>query len=130
MYIYMYFDQLLGSIDRRNDSLGGIPGRELGKLIYGPNNPLVRQSTRESVQNIDRSSLFEMHQLVCRPDNAIMSVVGDFDTKKIVSVLEKNVASVWKTAAKDSSPPTLPDLESMIKRWAEQRSQLGKVGLV
>ncbi|HUR82689.1 MAG TPA: pitrilysin family protein [Thermoanaerobaculia bacterium] len=66
-------------ISRRNDEPGGILGRELNRLGYGPNSPYARQAEYASIASITRDDLIDFHKRTVHPNNMIVAFIGDFD---------------------------------------------------
>jgi zinc protease len=76
-------------ISRRNDNVGQIAGREYGKLIYGPASVYARQEEYATIDNISRDDLVAFHKKYYGPNNAMLAVWGDFDTKQMIEKIEK-----------------------------------------
>jgi zinc protease len=76
-------------ISRRNDNVGQIAGREYSKLIYGPASVYARQEEYATIDNIDRDDLVAFHRKYFGPNNAMLAVWGDFDTKQMIENIEK-----------------------------------------
>ncbi|HET6369558.1 MAG TPA: insulinase family protein, partial [Nitrospiria bacterium] len=49
-------------IRRKNDYPSSIASREFAKMIYGPDHPLARESTEETIRNIKRDDLVAFHE--------------------------------------------------------------------
>jgi len=82
-------DQVATEISRRNDSIGGIAGRESTKLAYGPQNPYARQAEYSTIAAISRRDLLDFHKKYVQPNNIILGIVGDFDAKAMEAKLRK-----------------------------------------
>ena len=76
-------NQQKGAIARRNDNPQDITGREFKKLIYGADSPYARTVENETLDNISRQDIIEFYQRYVRPENIILGIVGDFDTKEM-----------------------------------------------
>ncbi|AFZ15342.1 peptidase M16 domain protein [Crinalium epipsammum PCC 9333] len=87
--------QLRGSIARRNDEPDDIASREFRKLIYGGNSPYARTVEYATLDNIPREDLQQFYQQYFYPNNMILGIVGDFDSKAMRSLLQKQFAN-WK----------------------------------
>lgn len=94
--------QLRGEIARRNDQPNGIAGREFQKLIYGNDSPYARTVEYATLDNISRDDLVSFYQQYFHPNNMILGVVGDFDLKRMRSLIQKNFGD-WKPSR---MPPT------------------------
>lgn len=95
-------------IARRNDSVGGIAGREFDKLIYGPESVYARQEEHATIDNITREDLVEFHQKYFGPNNTMLAVWGDFDTKEMIEKIERAFDS-WETV--DLTLPEAPKVK-------------------
>jgi zinc protease len=76
-------------ISRRNDSPGGIARREFMKLIYGPDSVYARHTEYATIDRITRDDLIAFHKRFFGPNNVLMAVWGDFDTKTMQEKIEK-----------------------------------------
>jgi predicted Zn-dependent peptidase len=70
---------LVTSISRRNDSAGGIAGRESNWLVYGKASPYVRVPEYTTVDAVTLDDLKAWHDRTVIPNGMIVSVEGDFD---------------------------------------------------
>jgi len=85
--------QANASIARRNDNVGGITGREIGRLVYGPTSPLVSLEQYATIAAITRDDLVLWHKTYYHPNNVMLGVSGDFDAKAMRKTIEKALAS-------------------------------------
>ncbi|MFN0117018.1 MAG: M16 family metallopeptidase [Elusimicrobiota bacterium] len=83
----------------KNDQLTGIGRRAIRDLMYGKNHPFAHSATAESIARVQRSHLIDLHKKILSPENTIISVSGDFDSKSIVLELEK-IFSQWKKTSR------------------------------
>jgi predicted Zn-dependent peptidase len=81
------------SIARRNDNVGGITGREIGRLVYGPESPFVSLEEYATIAAITRDDLARWHKTYYHPNNMMLGVSGDFDSKVMRKTIEKAFAS-------------------------------------
>ncbi|HUO84397.1 MAG TPA: pitrilysin family protein [Thermoanaerobaculia bacterium] len=88
-------NQINTSIARRNDNIGGIAVREARKLAYGADSPYARVPEYATVAAVTRDDLVAWHQRFSHPNNMIVGVVGDFDSKQMEQKLRKAFGS-WK----------------------------------
>jgi zinc protease len=100
-------------ISRRNDDVGDIAGREYSKLIYGPESVYARQEEYATIDAISRDDLVAFHQKYYGPNNAMLAVWGDFDTKQMIEKIEKAFAS-WQKV--DLDLPKAPQVEYEFRR--------------
>ncbi|VEP17151.1 Peptidase M16 domain protein [Hyella patelloides LEGE 07179] len=96
-------NQRKGAISRRNDDPQDIAGREFDKLIYGATSPYARTVEYETLDNIEREDLITFYQQYIRPENTILGIVGDFDTKEMQAKIEQ-VFGNWQVT---TPPPSL-----------------------
>jgi zinc protease len=91
-------------ISRRNDQVSEIASRETVKLAYGSDNPYARVPEYATIAAITRQDLIDWHGEYVHPNNIILGISGDFDSKAMEARLR---------AAFDSWPkgPALPKNE-------------------
>jgi zinc protease len=97
-------NQLNTGIARRNDDAGQIAGREARKLGYGADSPYARVAEYATVAAVTRDDLVAWHKATVHPNNLILGVVGDFDSKAMEAALRKALGS-WPRG------PAAPRLE-------------------
>jgi zinc protease len=97
--------QKRGGIARRNDDPGNIASREFKKLIYGSTSPYARTVEYTTLDNISREDLIDFYQTYVRPEQIILGIVGDFDSKRMKGLIEK--------ALGDWQPPTAEPLQKI-----------------
>ena len=74
-------------IARRNDNASGIAGREANKLGYGAQNPYARVAEFATIAAIKRQDLIDWHNTHVHPNNILLGIVGDFDSKALEAKL-------------------------------------------
>jgi predicted Zn-dependent peptidase len=77
------------SIARRNDTPDQIAAREFDKLIYGPDSVYARHTEYATIESITRDDLVAFHRRYFGPNNMMMAVWGDFETKAMIEKIEK-----------------------------------------
>ena len=87
-------------ISRRNDNVGAIAGREFQKLIYGPASVYARQEEYATIDAITRDDLVAFHKKFYGPNNVMLAVWGDFNTKQMIEKIEK-VFEGWQKVELD-----------------------------
>jgi len=92
----------LEALKRRNDDASSILAREWKRLVYGEHFEAA-EPTAASVAAFDRDRLAEMHALVFRPGNAIVSVSGDFEVPEMLATLERAFAG-WERGGPVADP--------------------------
>jgi zinc protease len=95
--------QYRSAIARRNDDAGEIPGRELARILYGPETPYGWQPEYEHLARIHREDLIAFYQRFYFPKNIMVAAYGDFATSDMHDKLEKLFAD-WKV----EQPPAPP----------------------
>jgi len=85
--------QLDTGISRRNDDPEGIAAREAAKLGYGPTSPYGRVPEYATVDAVTREDLLNWHHAHVHPNNIILGVSGDFDSKAMEAKLRAAFAS-------------------------------------
>lgn len=96
-----------GSIARRNDHPYRIVWREFQKLIYGEQSPYARTVEYQTLKNISRNDVVKFYEQYFHPKNMILGIVGDFDTAKMRSLVEKEFGN-WQSTKAIEVPPLPP----------------------
>lgn len=96
------------SIARRNDSPRSIASREFDKLIYGPESVYARHTEYATIDNITRDDLAAFHKRFFGPNNMMLAVWGDFDTREMVARIERAFEG-WEKI--DLDPPAKPNVD-------------------
>jgi len=91
------------AIARRNDNVGGITGREIARLAYGPDSPFVSLEEYATIAAITREDLVAWHKTYYHPNNMMLGVSGDFDPKAMRKTIEKAFAPWPKGPAFDGA---------------------------
>ncbi len=81
--------QMDTGISRRNDDSDGIAEREAYKLAYGKDNPYVRDAEYTTVAAITRQDLIDWHKRFVHPNNIILGISGDFDSRQMEARLRE-----------------------------------------
>lgn len=90
--------KLSGEIARRNDDPKDIASREFGKLIYGKNSPYARSVEYKTLNNITREDIISFYRQSVRPDQIILSISGDFNTKEMKKIVNSAFGD-WQNPA-------------------------------
>lgn len=98
-------EEMRSAIARRNDSIDSIAGREAVKLAYGKDNPYARTPEYATVDAVTREDLVAWHQQHVHPNNIILGIVGDFDTKQ----MEERLRTAFESWPKG---PELPPFQT------------------
>jgi len=100
--------QARSMIARRNDQVGAVAGREFDKLIYGPDSVYARHEEYATIGSITRDDLVAFHGKYFGPNNAMLAVWGDFDTKQMIAKIEQ-AFETWEKA--DLDLPKVPEVK-------------------
>src|SRR5439155_10069488 len=82
-------NQMLQSLARRNDNTTSIERREFQRLLRGDKHFTTAEVTKASLEAISRQDLIDFHDRYYFPSNFVLAVSGDFDTKQMLTKLEK-----------------------------------------
>ncbi|MFB0564524.1 MAG: M16 family metallopeptidase [Candidatus Aminicenantaceae bacterium] len=85
------------AISRRNDDIGQIAFREFEKLIYGKDSPYSNQPEYATVDAITRQDIVDFYNTFFYPDNTIVAVWGDFNSKEMESKIKTHLGK-WEQA--------------------------------
>jgi zinc protease len=96
------------SIARRNDSVGAVAGREFDKLIYGARSLYARHTEYATIDSISREDLLAFHEKFFGPNNAMLAVWGDFNTKQMIEKIEQAFEE-WEKV--DLQLPEVPEVK-------------------
>lgn len=91
-------------IARRNDNVGGITMRELQRLVYGEDSPLARNEEYATIAAVTRDHLLAFHATYFHPNNVYLGVVGDFEPKAMLRLLEQMFGD-WPRGPKFAESP-------------------------
>jgi len=104
--------KLRSEISRRNDEVMGLARREFIKLIYGADSPYARQIEYDDVDNLTREDLFSFYSKYFRPDETLISVVGDFNSIEMKAIFERELGDWTNATPKPQYPlPKIPDMK-------------------
>lgn len=94
------------------DNPSSLARRTFQQTVYPENHPLNPFPTEESLKGITRDDIVQFYQKQYRPNNTILTLVGNFDSAKVRSLLENQLAS-WKGTGKANTltfpPVNLPE---------------------
>jgi zinc protease len=91
------------------DSPQWIAQRAFRALLYGPKHPYGNPSQGyvETVKGLSESDIRDFHKTRFGPKGTILIVVGDFETDKLVAMLEKTLGA-WKSTNGEQKPRPAP----------------------
>lgn len=103
--------KMRSQISRRNDEVMSLSRREFVKLIYGKDSPYARQIEYDDVDNLNKEDLDSFYTKYFRPDETLIAVVGDFDSKEMKNLFEKYLGKWENNTPKPKY--TLPKIREM-----------------
>jgi len=109
----------LESLRRQNDDPKAVADRELGKAIFR-GTPLGRVPTSGTVRAITRDDMVAFHKKYYHPNNVILSVAGDFNSKEIIASLNRVIAG-WK-----KEPVEFPAIKEPVAEFRPEVLHVGK----
>jgi zinc protease len=100
----------LTGLQQRRGSPGALASDEVARLLYGPKHPWGQPAggTMESVRAIRRQDLVRFHDTYFRPNNALLSVSGDFEPSTILMLLAERFGAWRPRALPPSRLPPFP----------------------
>lgn len=110
----------LAELDQAKESPRRVIGDYFNKLIFddGPySGPL--NGTKSSIQKIDQQKIKEFYLFNYRPETSSIAVVGDFDSDKMKTLLEKYFGN-WK----NNTPKIISDIRMIQKSFEEPKVYL------
>ncbi|HEX8290025.1 MAG TPA: pitrilysin family protein [Pyrinomonadaceae bacterium] len=99
---------------QRKSNPNAISGLVYDRILYGSNHPYGRQlsGTENTIKALTRADLVSYYEGNYRPNNAVLIVVGDVETKTLMPKLEKAFGD-WKAGTVASG--TLPSVPQLSK---------------
>ncbi len=101
--------QLNTGISRRNDDPLQIAARESRKLVYGADSPYARVPEYATAAAATREDLLNWHKASVHPNNIILGVAGDFDSRAMEATLRQAFASWAKGPAAKKVEVSFPE---------------------
>jgi zinc protease len=81
--------EMYSGISRRNDETSDIASMQTDILGYGKQSAYARVPEYATVKAVTREDLLQWHQQHASPNNIILGVVGDFNSKEMEAALRK-----------------------------------------
>lgn len=94
-------------IARRNDDVEDIAGREFDKLIYGAQSPYAIVPEYATIDAIKREDLIAFHKKYFYPNNVMIGVSGDFNSKEMLKKIESAFKDWNKGQFQRPTPPAV-----------------------
>ncbi len=106
----------LTSLDLELDDPARAARRVFQQTIYPANHPFHTFPTEESLKSLSREDVVSFYQKQYRPDQMVLTLVGDFEPKQVRSLLETALKD-WKTTGKAPviNYPDVPNLEKVVQ---------------
>ncbi len=100
----------LTGLQQRRGNPGALASDEVARVLYGPKHPWGQPAggTVESVKSIRRQDLVRFHDTYFRPNNALLSVSGDFEPEKMLALLAERFGAWRPKAVPPSRLPPFP----------------------
>lgn len=106
--------QTRAGIERRNDDVTGILGREMTRLLYGKESAFGREEEYATIDAIAREDVLAYYKDNFQPDNILLGVWGDFDTAAMKAIVEKHLGS-WARGGKARPKTPAVDMAAQAK---------------
>ncbi len=100
--------QMDSNISRRNDETSDIAEMQTDILGYGKNSAYARVPEYATVAAVSRQDLLQWHSRHTTPNNIILGIVGDFDSRQMEETLRKAFAD-WPKGEKFEEPEVTID---------------------
>jgi zinc protease len=115
---------VLASLDRREDRLGALTF-DLFQRAHWEHHPyrLPLPGTKASVARFDAGAVAAHHALLVRPDNLVVTVVGDVDPDQAAGALARELADLEPSDEKLFALPKLEPAPRAIRRAAERKAR-------
>jgi len=104
--------ELRNAICRRNDNANAIAFRETRRILYGPSSAYGHQPEYPTVDAISRQDLVAFHRTYFQPENILLAVWGDFESRAMRTRLEKLFAG-WPRGGHPRPAAPKADLSSL-----------------
>ena len=118
-------DELYSSIDMQDNEIVNHGHRLLKELLF-KKHPYRFQliGTHESVNKITKDSLLDFYKGAASPDNVVIGIAGDCDSKEMQALAEKYFSKI--NLREDLKPQPVPEKESPIEKIRENSVNINK----
>ena len=96
-------------ISRRNDDPMSIARREAMKAVFGADHPMARHTEYATIAAVTREDMVDFHNRYFGPDRMYLVVIGDFNSRDMVKLIEDSFAGWAPAAAELPADPEVPD---------------------
>jgi zinc protease len=100
------------SVESRAENVFGVAGDNIDRLL-SRSPELAHVTTRQTLDRIGHREVFAFYQLCCRPEGAVLTVVGDVDAGRVMETA-RDLFAGWdnpKSTLPAASFPPFPDAE-------------------
>ena len=103
-----YKQRHLADLEQQRSDPSFLSQERLSRALYGDTPAAVVSATPASVNAADSEQLKRFHAQHYIPNDAILGIAGDFETKQMSALVQKYFGA-WKASASSSSkPPAIP----------------------
>eukprot|EP00188_Purpureofilum_apyrenoidigerum_P000612 Plantae.Rhodophyta-Purpureofilum_apyrenoidigerum.ctg12770.p1 GENE.Plantae.Rhodophyta-Purpureofilum_apyrenoidigerum.ctg12770~~Plantae.Rhodophyta-Purpureofilum_apyrenoidigerum.ctg12770.p1 ORF type:complete len:520 (-),score=95.52 Plantae.Rhodophyta-Purpureofilum_apyrenoidigerum.ctg12770:1029-2513(-) len=88
--------QSFGVISRRNDDPNDIVRREILRIVYGKDSPYAKSIEYDTVAPIQVSDLKQFYFTRAVPNNAVLAISGNFETKALLKEIQDTFEEDWQ----------------------------------
>jgi zinc protease len=114
---------LHASVRQRLDDAGQLASAHFQSALWGDGHIRGTIMSDRTIDAIGRDDLIAWHKEHLRPNNAILTVAGAFDAKKLQSKLERSIGR-WRKGTVPPPPPVeLPKVEGIKVRLVDKPGQ-------
>ncbi|GLI58631.1 hypothetical protein VaNZ11_000366 [Volvox africanus] len=106
--LLLYKAQVLNALEHQNDSPAAIGRRKITKLLYGAESIYARTPTQEGLSSISPEDLRSYISRWERPDGAVLGVVGAFEPRKMLALVEREFGDWAPASGQPDKPPVVP----------------------
>ena len=98
-------------LDEQRSDPSFLSQERLYLALYGNSPAAVIAPTAASIQAVSSGQLKQFHDAHYLPNNSVLGIAGDFDSKQMTALVQKYFGN-WKQQAYSAKPPTVPALGS------------------
>jgi zinc protease len=115
-----YKTRQLSDLEQQRADPSFLSQERLFRALYGDSPAAVVSATPASVKSVSPEQLKSFHARHYLPNNAMLGVVGDFDAKQMVTLIEKHFGT-WKQQPYTAPKITLPAAPAAFKIFLVDR---------
>lgn len=105
----LYRQNAIENLKYQRSQASFLANEQTARLLYGEHPYSVVSPSPEDIEKITREKLVDQHRKVFVPNNAILIVVGDVATDKLLKEIEDNFGKWQKGNVENVSFPALPE---------------------